>query len=70
MSKLLTSHHDVVGAIGWTLTVNLVATQEAPDILHVNIAQRTGQQGPGPACEPFWRRLSSSFRIRLSVAFV
>jgi hypothetical protein len=24
--------------------------------LDVNIAQRTGQQGPGPACKPFrWR---------------
>ena len=30
-----------------------MAPQETPDILHVNIAQRTGQQGPGPAGEPF-----------------
>jgi hypothetical protein len=36
--------------------VNLVAAQEPPDILDVNIAQRPRQQGPGPACEPFWRR--------------
>src|ERR1700730_14329663 len=36
--------------------VNLVAAQEPPDILDVNIAQRPGQQGPGPACEPFRRR--------------
>src|SRR5215510_15241219 len=32
--------------------VNLVAAQEPPDILDVNIAQRPGQQGPGPACKP------------------
>src|ERR1700675_2673542 len=37
--------------------VNLVAAQEPPDILDINIAQRPGQQGPGPACEPFRRRL-------------
>src|ERR1700738_2754419 len=37
--------------------VNLVAAQEPPDILDVNIAPGTRQQGPGPACEPFWRRL-------------
>ena len=37
--------------------VNLVAAQEKPDILDIDIAQRPGQQGPGPACEPFWRRL-------------
>src|ERR1700752_2937029 len=37
--------------------VNLVAAQEPPDILDVNIAQRPGQQGPGPACEPFRRQL-------------
>ncbi len=24
-------------------------------MLDVNIAQRPRQQGPGPACEPFWR---------------
>src|ERR1017187_5015952 len=36
---------------------NIVAAQEPPDILDINIAQRPGQQGPGPACEPFWRRL-------------
>src|SRR6267154_3452852 len=36
--------------------VNLVAAQEPPDILDVNIAQRPGQQRPGPACEPLrWR---------------
>src|SRR5438552_3950337 len=36
--------------------VNLVAAQETPDILDVNIAQRLGQQGAGPACKPFgWR---------------
>jgi hypothetical protein len=33
-----------------------VAAQEPPDILDVNIAQRSGQQGPGPACEPVRRR--------------
>jgi hypothetical protein len=33
-----------------------VAAQDPPDILDVNIAQRPGQQGPGPACEPFGRR--------------
>src|SRR3974390_1449723 len=37
--------------------VDLVAAQEPPDILDVNIAQRPGQQRPGPACEPFRRRL-------------
>jgi hypothetical protein len=37
--------------------VDFVAAQEPPDILDVNIAQRPGQQGPGPACEPFWWRL-------------
>src|SRR5467141_2395171 len=36
--------------------VNLVAAQEPPDILDVNIAQRSRQQRPGPACEPVWRR--------------
>src|SRR6202140_2405289 len=36
--------------------VNLVAAQEPPDILDVNIAQRLGQQGAGPACKPFWWR--------------
>src|SRR5437879_9880202 len=36
--------------------VNLVAAQEPPDILDVNIAQRLGQQRTGPACKPFrWR---------------
>src|ERR1019366_9148991 len=36
--------------------VNLVAAQEPPDILDVNIAQRPGQQRSGPACESFrWR---------------
>ena len=34
-----------------------MAAQEPPDILDVNIAQRPGQQGPGPAREPFRRRL-------------
>jgi hypothetical protein len=33
-----------------------VVAQEPPDILDVNIAQRPGQQGPGPACEPLRRR--------------
>jgi hypothetical protein len=33
-----------------------MAAQEPPDILNVNIAQRPGQQGPGPAREPRWRR--------------
>jgi hypothetical protein len=33
-----------------------VVAQEPPDILDVNIAQRLSQQGPGPACESFWRR--------------
>ena len=37
--------------------VDLVAAQEPPDILDVNIAQRPGQQRPGPAREPFRRRL-------------
>jgi hypothetical protein len=32
-----------------------VAAQEPPDILDVNIAQRPGPQGPGPACEPVRR---------------
>src|SRR6202047_3620777 len=36
--------------------VNLVAAQEPPDILEVNIAPPPRQQGPGPACEPYWRR--------------
>jgi len=36
--------------------VNLVAAQEPPDILDVNIAQRPGQQRPGPACESLRRR--------------
>src|ERR1700757_4788983 len=36
--------------------VNLVAAQEPPDILDVNIAQRSGHQGPGPAREPVRRR--------------
>src|ERR1700740_538332 len=36
--------------------INLVAAQEPPDILDVNIAQRPRQQGTGPAGEPFrWR---------------
>src|SRR5713226_6172050 len=36
--------------------VNLVAAQEPPDILDVDIAQHLGQQGPGPACDPLrWR---------------
>jgi len=34
-----------------------VAAQEPPDILDVNIAQRPGQQRPGPACKPFRCRL-------------
>src|SRR6201993_543910 len=33
--------------------VNLVAAQEPPDILDVNIAQRLGQQRAGPARKPF-----------------
>ena len=36
--------------------VNHVAAQEPPDILDVNIAQRLGQQGSGPACKPGWWR--------------
>src|SRR4029077_13843385 len=36
--------------------VNLVAAQEPPDILDVNIAQRLGQQRAGPARKPLrWR---------------
>src|SRR6266567_3464275 len=36
--------------------INLVAAQEPPDILDVDIAQRLGQQRTGPACKPFrWR---------------
>lgn len=34
-----------------------MAAQEPPDILDVNIAQRSGQQRPGPARKPFRRRL-------------
>src|SRR6266511_1384245 len=37
--------------------VNLVAAQEPPDILHVDIAQRLGQQRAGPACKPLRGRL-------------
>ena len=37
--------------------VNLVAAQEPPDILDVNIAQRLGQQRAGPARKPLRRRL-------------
>src|SRR5260370_13458003 len=32
--------------------VDFMAAQEPPDILDVNLAQCTGQQGPRPACEP------------------
>src|ERR1700756_585869 len=36
--------------------VNLVAAQEPPDILDINIAQRLGQQRAGPTRKPFrWR---------------
>ncbi|MEY9129258.1 hypothetical protein ACVMII_007737 [Bradyrhizobium diazoefficiens] len=36
--------------------VNLVAAQEPPDILDIDIAQRLGQQGAGPARKPLrWR---------------
>ena len=34
-----------------------MAAQEPPDVLDIDIDQRPGQQGPGPACEPFWGRL-------------
>jgi Homeodomain-like domain len=44
--------------------VNLVAAQEPPDILDVNIAQRLGQQGAGPACKPFWWRFVQQPRSR------
>src|SRR5438034_7092087 len=37
--------------------VNLVAAQEPPDILDVNIAQRLGQQRAGPARKPLRGRL-------------
>ena len=47
-----------------------MAAQEPPDILDVNIAQRLGQQRSGPACKSFRGGLSSSLKIRLSVAFV
>ena len=33
-----------------------MAAQEPPDILHVNVGQRPGQQRPAPACKPFRRR--------------
>src|SRR5450631_1380264 len=36
--------------------INLVAAQEPPDILDVDIAKFPGQQGPGPAREPGRRR--------------
>src|SRR6266446_6893925 len=36
---------------------DLVAAQESPDILNVNIAQRRGQQRSRPAREPLWCRL-------------
>src|SRR5450631_2514943 len=36
--------------------INLVAAQEPPDILDVNIVKFPGQQGPGPAREPGRRR--------------
>ena len=42
--------------------VDLVAAQEPPDILDVNIAQRLGQQRPGPARKPLRGGLSSSFK--------
>ena len=37
--------------------IDLVAAQEPPDILDVDIAQRPGQQRPGPARVPGGRRL-------------
>src|SRR6202040_565731 len=37
--------------------INLVAAQESPDILDVDVAKFPGQQGPGPAREPGRRRL-------------
>ena len=36
--------------------INLVAAQEPPDILDVNIAKFPGQQRPGPARKPSRRR--------------
>ena len=33
-----------------------MAAQEPPDILHVDVDQRVGQQRPGPASKPFRRR--------------
>lgn len=46
--------------------VNLVAAQEPPDILDVNIAQRLGQQRAGPAHKSLRGRLIQ----QLSVAIV
>src|ERR1700736_1003119 len=51
--------------------INLVAAQESPDILDVDIAKFPGQQGPGPAREPRRRRfieqLQNPFVGRLRV---
>ena len=44
--------------------VNLVAAQEPPNILDVNIAQRPGQQGPGPTGEPVRRRFVQQLCMR------
>src|ERR1700681_1796560 len=48
--------------------VNLVAAQEPPDILDVNIHQLLGPQAPVQRETPSGGGLSSSLRIRLSVA--
>src|SRR6185437_12276184 len=50
--------------------VNLVVAQEPPDILDVNIAQRSASRGPVQRANPCGGGLSSSFRIRWSVVFV
>ena len=44
------------------------AAQESPDILHVDIAQRRAISGPFQRAKPSGGGLSSTFRIRLSVA--
>jgi hypothetical protein len=62
------------GAIRWLRPrrfpreVNLVAAQEPPDMLVVNIAQASS--GPVQRENPSGGGLSSSLRIRLSVVFV
>src|SRR2546426_11758302 len=45
--------------------VNLVAAQEPPDILDVNIAQRLGQQRAGPARKPLRGRLVQQLQYPL-----